>query len=41
MQNLYTDESYVQIDRQLKRRLILLFAVVAVLDIIIVRPFVH
>ena len=31
MQNLYTDESYVQIDRQLKRRLILLFAVVAVL----------
>ncbi len=31
MQNLYTDESYVQIDRQLKHRLILLFAVVAVL----------
>ena len=31
MQNLYSDESYVSIDRQLKRRLVLLFAVLAVL----------
>ena len=31
MQNLYSDESYVSVDRQLKRRLVLLFAVLAVL----------
>ncbi len=31
MQTCYTDESYTAVDRQLKRRLILLFAVVAVL----------
>ena len=31
MQNLYSDESYTRIDRQLKRRMVLLFAVAAVL----------
>ncbi len=31
MQNLYSDQSYLSIDRQLKRRLVLLFAVLAVL----------
>ena len=31
MQNLYSDQSYLSIDRQLKRRLVLLFAVAAVL----------
>lgn len=31
MQNLYSDQSYHTVDRQLKRRLVLLFAVLAVL----------
>ena len=31
MQNLYSDQSYVSVDRQLKRRLVLLSAVLAVL----------
>ena len=31
MQNLYSDQSFLAVDRQLKRRLVLLFAVLAVL----------